>query len=131
MGRLAHREISRLRVEAMVTVVASRWETQPFTALEAMFQGCPVVCSDAGGCPESVTHGKTGRLARSGDPADFAAQLGATLDDPQGAATMGAAARQYVIETHSASKVASASLDLYRRVISLGHQQSRARTAIA
>ena len=34
-------------------------------------------------------------------------------------------------ETHSASKVAGEALQLYSRVISLGHQRTRARTAIA
>lgn len=116
-GRMANREIAALRVEAMVTVVASRWENQGYTALEAMYQGCPVVCSDAGGSPESVVHGRTGLLARSEDPADFARQIAAMLDDPVAAATMGAAARRHVIENHSASKVASESLALYERVI--------------
>jgi len=82
-----------------------------------MFQGCPVVVSDAGGSPESVVDGHTGLLARSEDAGHFASRLRAMVDDPQAAAAMGAAARRHVIETHSAAKVASESLLLYERLI--------------
>ena len=116
-GRLPNHEIAAIRVHAHVTVVASRWENPGYTALEAMYQGCPLVCSDAGGCPEIVSHGQTGLLARSEDPADFAVKIAAMLDDPAGAARMGAAARRHVIDNHSAAKVAGDSLALYGRVI--------------
>ena len=66
-----------------------------------------------------MTHGVTGLLARSEDPADFAVQLAAMLDDPQAAAAMGAAARRHVIGQHSATKVAQDALALYERVISI------------
>jgi glycosyltransferase involved in cell wall biosynthesis len=118
-GRMANRDIAALRVQAMVTVIASRWENQGYTALEAMFQGCPVVVSDAGGSPESVVDGRTGLLTRSEDAGHFASRLRAMVDDPQAAAAMGTAARRHVIETHSAAKVASESLLLYERLIAL------------
>ena len=101
----------------MVTVVASRWENQSYTSLEAMLQGCPVVSSDTGGCPEIISHGVTGLLARSGDASDLAAKLAMMLDDPQKAAAMGASAQAYVSEFHASSRVAAQSLGLYERVI--------------
>jgi glycosyltransferase involved in cell wall biosynthesis len=117
-GPVANREVAKLRTQAMVTVIASRWETAGYTVLEAMLQGCPVVSTDAGACPESVINGITGRLARSEDPDDFAAQILAMIDDPEAAQAMGDAARRYVIEQHSPNRVAAASIDLYRKVIS-------------
>jgi glycosyltransferase involved in cell wall biosynthesis len=117
-GRMPNREIAKLRTRAMVTVVASRWENQSYAVLETMFQGCPLVSTDAGGCPESVVNGVTGRLAKSEDSEDFAAQILAMVEDPQGARAMGQAARRYVLEQHSPKQVADASLDLYNKVIS-------------
>jgi glycosyltransferase involved in cell wall biosynthesis len=128
-GRMAHRDIARLRVEAMVTVVASRWENPGYTALEAMFQGCPLVCSDADACREIVSHGVTGRLARSGLPASFAAEISAILDHPEQASQMAAAARRYVLDQHAARKVADESLDLYRRVIASVRTSAHAEAA--
>jgi glycosyltransferase involved in cell wall biosynthesis len=116
-GRLANREIATLRAQAMLTVIASRWENQGYTVLEAMFQGCPIVSTDAGGCPESVINGVTGRLAKSEDSGDFATQILAMLDDPERARLLGQAARQHVIDLHSPDKVAAASLLMYRKVI--------------
>jgi glycosyltransferase involved in cell wall biosynthesis len=120
-GRMPNRDIARLRAAAMVTVVASRWENQSYALLETMFQGCPLVSTDAGGCPESVVDGVTGRLARSEDPQQFAAQVLAMIADPREAQTLGAAGRRYVLEKHAPAQVADASLALYARTVALAH----------
>ncbi len=117
-GPMPNREIAKLRVKAMVTVVASRWENAAYTVLEAMFQGCPLVSTDAGGCPESVINGVTGLLAKSEDPEDFATQLRTMLSDPEAAESMGRAARRHVIEHHSTASVATASIEMYEQAIS-------------
>jgi glycosyltransferase involved in cell wall biosynthesis len=116
-GRLGNREIAELRTRAMVTLVASRWENQGYTVLEAMYQACPVVCTDAGGCPESVIDGVTGRLARSEDPHDFAVKIACMLEDPEGAAAIGQGARRHVIANHAAAKVAAETLEAYREIV--------------
>jgi glycosyltransferase involved in cell wall biosynthesis len=116
-GRMANHEIANLRARAMMTVIPSRWENQGYTLLEAMLQGCPVVSTDAGGCPESVIDGVTGRLAKSEDPQDFAVQICAMLDDPLAAEAMGLAARRHVMEHHSATRVAASTLEMYQRLI--------------
>ena len=122
-GSMPNREVAQLRAKAFVTVSASRWENASYAALEALLQGCPLVLSDAGGNPEIVTDGVTGRLAQSENPASFAEQLLAMLDDPQAAARMGAAGRQFVQQLHSPAKIARDSLELYARVIA-GHTRT-------
>jgi glycosyltransferase involved in cell wall biosynthesis len=101
----------------MVTVIPSRWENSGYALLEAMFQGCPVVCTDAGGCPEHVVHEVTGRLARSGDPESFATEILAMVNDPAGAERLGQAARNHVLEQNAPRVVATASVQLYRRML--------------
>ena len=122
-GRMANEEIMALRTESMLTVIASRWENQGYALLEAMFQGCPVVSTDAGGCPESVVDGVTGLLAKSEDPESFSRQILALVNDPTRAEGLGRAARQHVIEEHSASKVVESALAKYVRIIE-GHRYS-------
>jgi glycosyltransferase involved in cell wall biosynthesis len=117
LGARSNRDVAQLRTRSMVTVISSRWENQGYAVLEAMFQGCPVVSTDAGGCPESVVHGVTGRLARSGDPESFAAEILAMLNDPADAERLGQAARRYVLEQHAPSVVATASVQLYRHML--------------
>jgi glycosyltransferase involved in cell wall biosynthesis len=121
-GPMANREIEKLRVKAMLTVVASRWENTGYTVLEAMLQGCPLVSTDAGGCPEAVMHGVTGRLAKSEDPDAFAVQFRSMLDEPKGAQDMGRAARLHIVETFAAAKVAAATIEMYQKAISNCHR---------
>jgi glycosyltransferase involved in cell wall biosynthesis len=116
-GSMPNREVAKLRTRAMVTVLASRMENQSYALLEAMYQGCPVVSSDAGGCPESIAHGVSGRLARSGDPDDFATQILAMIEDLEAARSMGEAARRHVLEHHAPARVADTALDWYSKVI--------------
>lgn len=106
-----------LRTQSMLTVVASRWENQSYALLEAMFQGCPVVSTDAGGCAESVVDGVTGVLAKSEDPESFSRQMLAVMNNKDRAEALGRAARQHVMEQHSAQKVVESALEIYARVI--------------
>jgi glycosyltransferase involved in cell wall biosynthesis len=116
-GRQPNDAVMTLRTKSMLTVVASRWENQGYALLEAMFQGCPVVSTDAGGCPESVVDGVTGVLAKSEDVECFSRQINAVVNDQARAEALGRAARQHVINVHSAHRVAEASLENYARVI--------------
>lgn len=127
-GRLPHAELPALRAAAMVTVVASRWESQCYTLLEAMAQGCPVVSTDAGACAEIVSHGKTGLLAKSEDPESFAARICAIFGDPAAAAAMGCAAQDHVRARFSAEAVVEATLDRFQTTIA-AHRSARSGTA--
>jgi len=121
-GPVANHEIAKLRVKAFATVVASRWENPGYTLLEAMMQGCPVVSSDAGGCPEVVRDWSTGRLAKSERQADFAEKIRSLLDDPERAAMMAVAGHRYVFDQHSAERVVRQTVEMYGRVVKMkGH----------
>jgi glycosyltransferase involved in cell wall biosynthesis len=124
LGPLDANEISKLRTRAMVTIIASRWENQSYALLEAMYQGCPVVCTDAGGCPESITDGVNGKLAKSESPEHFAQQLQAILDDPIAAEALGQAARRHVLEFHSMQRVAGDALKMYGDVIGNSREET-------
>lgn len=119
LGKLLPQDIYHVRTRALVTVIASRWENQSYTALEAMLQGCPVVSSDAGGQGETIEHGVSGLLAAAGNAEDLARQVKVCIDDPRRAAEMGARGRELVIERHAPERVVSQTLDAYRNAISL------------
>ncbi len=124
-GVLSPAEIGALRVGAAVAVVASRRESQGYAALEAMLQGCPVVCTDTSGLGEIVEHGVTGLKARPDDAEDLAAQIARLLADPELGAALGKAARAYVIERHSPAAVVRQTLDVYRRAIEQHRRHER------
>jgi glycosyltransferase involved in cell wall biosynthesis len=80
---------------ADVVVLASRSEGLPFTLLEAMALGKPVVATRVGGVPEVVEDGRSGRLVPCDDPAALASAVASVVDAPDRAA-MGARGRARV-----------------------------------
>jgi glycosyltransferase involved in cell wall biosynthesis len=117
LGRQPNKEIAKIRVSAMVTVIASRWENLGYTLLEAMYQGCPVVTSDAGGSSESVVDGVSALLAKTGDAISLAEKLMFVIENPIRAKGLGFEARQRILTDYSSDAVAEASLKFYTEAL--------------
>jgi phosphatidyl-myo-inositol dimannoside synthase len=66
--------------------------------LEASATGVPVVAGRSGGAPETVLDGQTGVVVDGRDVEQIAQAVGDLLADPQRAAAMGAAGRQWAVE---------------------------------
>jgi phosphatidylinositol alpha-1,6-mannosyltransferase len=66
--------------------------------LEASASGVPVVAGRSGGAPETVLDGETGIVVDGWDVGAIAASVGELLADPDQAARMGAAGRQWVVD---------------------------------
>lgn len=64
--------VTRLLGEASMAVVPSRWENFPFSCLEAMASGLPVIASPHGGMREIVDDGVSGWIARDSSPEGLA-----------------------------------------------------------
>lgn len=102
------RELSEIYRQATVSVVPSTFpEALGLTSLEAQASGVPVVVSDSGGLPETVSPGKSGFVFanRSAD------QLGELVVDLLGNASrrqeMAAAAREWAVQTFSWDAIAA------------------------
>ena len=100
---------------ADVVIVPSRSESFGLVALEAAACGVPVVASAVGGLLDVVVDGVTGVLVPGREPADYGAALAGVLDDPVGAAAMGAAAAEEA-RTYTWRATADRLADLYRRL---------------
>jgi glycosyltransferase involved in cell wall biosynthesis len=73
-----HEELRNARALCMV----SRWyEGLPLVVGEALAKGVPVISSDSCAGRDSVVHGETGLIFRSGEIGDLAEKLKALLDD--------------------------------------------------
>jgi glycosyltransferase involved in cell wall biosynthesis len=79
-----------------VFAMSSLFEGLPCAVVEAMSCGIPVVATAVNSVPEIVVSGKTGLLARPGDPRSLARALAYQLDHPLEAARMAEAARALV-----------------------------------
>jgi glycosyltransferase involved in cell wall biosynthesis len=88
-GRLGPEEMDGVRRRAAFAVAPSRWdEPCPYSVIEAMAAGRPVLASDAGGLPE-IVGGET-LAPRAVD--DWAEAMRELWRDPSSRATRGAAA---------------------------------------
>ena len=123
-GAMQPTAITRWRRRATVTVVASRWESQGYTALEAMLQGCPVICADTSGLRELVQDGVNGLLF-SGDSQDLASKMMELLTNPELAARLGGRARQDVLKYHDPARVAMETVAVYRDAQSNFRQEAK------
>lgn len=117
LGKQGSTTIAERRGQAMVTIVASRWENQSYTALEAMLQGCPIVSTDCGGQPEIIRHEETGLLARADDVDALTEQIARLLDTPALAEQLGRNARAHALAHHSPEVVARQTLAVYERAV--------------
>jgi glycosyltransferase involved in cell wall biosynthesis len=115
-GQLSSREIERLRPGHFATICASRFEVFPYTVLEAMASGCPVVASDVGGIPEIIRSGQNGMLFRSQSIDCLVSSVQSLLDNPDLAASLGDAARRSV-EDYRPEAAAALVAEFYEETI--------------
>jgi glycosyltransferase involved in cell wall biosynthesis len=119
LGKQPPSAIEKLRAQSALVIIASRWENQSYTTLEAMLQKCPVVASSSGGTAELISDGQSGRLFENKNPESLANEILEVLQSPADAAILGANARRYVQEKHAPSLVADATLIAYANAIQL------------
>jgi glycosyltransferase involved in cell wall biosynthesis len=117
LGQVPSGELGRLRRQARVTVVCSRYETFGLTLTEAVTSGCPTVATRVGAFVEIVQDGVNGLLCAPENPTDLADRIVALLDDDGLAAKLG---RQAAIDgrnRYEASHLALQASEHYARLI--------------
>lgn len=69
-------ELEKYVSEAKVVVLPSEWyENGPYSAMEAMAKGRPLIVSNLGGLPELVNDGKNGYIFEAGNDKDLADKI--------------------------------------------------------
>jgi glycosyltransferase involved in cell wall biosynthesis len=106
-------DVSRLLPAFDVFAMSSLWEGLPCSIVEAMTCGIPVVATAVNSVPEIVISGKTGLLARPGDPASLSQALAYMLDHPADAARMAATARTQIGEQFRADLMGQELMEVY------------------
>jgi glycosyltransferase involved in cell wall biosynthesis len=106
-------DLDRLIPAFTVFCLSSHMEGLGTSLLDAMAFGVPVVATAAGGIPEAVMDGLTGRLVPPRDPDALAAALVEVLADPARRAAWGRAGRQRFEERFTADRMVEATLATY------------------
>lgn len=111
-------DVPELLSRASCFLLTSDYEGCPYTVLEAMAAGLPVVATATGGLPELIADGETGLLAEPGSPASVAAALARVLEDSSRARALGEAGRRRVSERFSRERMVRETAELYDEVAS-------------
>jgi glycosyltransferase involved in cell wall biosynthesis len=106
-------DLDRLLPAFAVFCLSSRLEGLGTSLLDAMGFSRPVVATAAGGIPEAVEDGITGRLVPPGDAAGLARALAEVLQDPALRQSFGAAGRRRFLERFTADRMVDRTLEAY------------------
>lgn len=117
VGLCTPQRISELRRECFLTVVCSRLENFPYSVLEAMAAGSPLVITAGYGDGDMVKHRSTGWVVRAEQPHSIAAAMREAFANPTEAAQFGAAGRARCYEVYSPERVGEQMEALYTRVL--------------
>ncbi len=98
---------------ADVCVVPSLYDNAPYTVLEAMSTGKPLVASRVGGIPEYIEEGKTGLIVEPGNSQILADALIDLLTDQDKRQKFGEEARQRILNIFDKEAVARETIKAY------------------
>ncbi len=83
VGFKSGEELKKLISEAVCSVYPSTWyENCPFSVMESIMYGTPVVGADIGGIPELIDEGETGFLFESGNTEAFTGAIKKITNNP-------------------------------------------------
>lgn len=120
-----------LLARARISVVPSRWENFPYTCVEAMASGLPVLASPEGGMAEMIEDGRTGWISAAATPAALAATLERALATPPARlAGMGEAASVAIRHMCDPQRVTAQHMEFKRAVLERGPHRSSPRPAL-
>jgi glycosyltransferase involved in cell wall biosynthesis len=108
-------DIPAILAAADIAALASLWEGNPLSVMEAMAAGKACAMTSVGAIPELIEDGRSGLLAVPGDAASLAEQLRAFVEDTGLRTRMGEAARRRAMARFDHSVMVSAYEDLYER----------------
>lgn len=124
---LGHRtDVPAVLAAANAFVLASDYEGNPLSVMEAMAAGRPVVATAVGGIPELITDGVDGLLVQPGSTRGLATGMLKLASNRELMSALGAAASETALARFSIEAMAKSYGDLYHR-LARGHN-NRQRT---
>ena len=114
LGFKSGAELQTLVAQAQAVIVPSRWpENMPFSILEALSAGTPVVAARIGGLPEIIRDGENGFLFEAGTASDLAQKINLLASLPADIAALAKQSVQHLsLERHRQDL-----LNIYQQVL--------------
>jgi len=116
-GQLNHSSVMSLRRKHFMTIIASQHEMMPYSVLEAMSVGCPIVATNVGGIPELIQDKRNGLLVPPQDVTAMTTACQTLLSDRGLAARLGRQARLDCRDSHGPDTIAKQTIAAYEETI--------------
>ena len=117
LGPCDSQHLDRMRREAALTLVASRYENFPMTVLEALAYGSPLVATNVGGIAEIVRNGENGWLVPGDDLNALADGILQGLSSADEAQRISVNAAEDTLKRYSPGKVATQTRSFYTHLL--------------
>jgi len=122
LGRLD--DMSAFYSSLDILVSSSRSEGYPINLLEAMANGLPIVATAVGEVPSIVRDHKTGLLVSPGDVQALTDATVSLLQNAEQRRCYGSAAKALAVQEHSASRMTSEIVEIYRHALQARERNS-------
>jgi glycosyltransferase involved in cell wall biosynthesis len=124
-GSMPRHELTAYLAQFPAAAVPSRWDNLPYTCIEAMCSGIPVLATATGGMAELITDGESGWVSPRPTPTDLAEALQRFLaTPPEARERMGRTAAEVVRRICSREEVVRHHIDWRRRVVQAASSRS-------
>ena len=114
------RDVGSFYQIADLFVMSSVQEGLGTAVIDALALAKPVVATHAGGIPEIIQDGESGRLVASADPAALAEGIIELLTNPEPAKQMGKRGQQVVRKNFSIDAMVEKNIKVYRHILAAG-----------
>jgi glycosyltransferase involved in cell wall biosynthesis len=111
-----------LRALDVLAIPSTGHEGIPQIGLQALACETPVVGSDAGGIPEIIQPGETGRIVKTSDARQLADAIEAALTKPEATRRMAKNGRRLVEQHHGLEHMLDRLMEIYRRRLEPGKE---------
>ena len=116
-GQIDRSSVMSLRLRHALTVVASQYEILPYSVLEAMALGSPLVATDVGGIPELIDDQRNGILVPSQDLNAMVAACKRLIDHPNLSARIGRQAWEDCVKLYAPDVIAKQTVAAYEEAV--------------
>jgi glycosyltransferase involved in cell wall biosynthesis len=117
-GYFPDKKLPKLYQAADVFAFSTFYEHHPFAVLEALSTGLPVVTTNVGGIPETISDGKDGFMCQPFNPKQFSDRILYLLEHPAAAQEMAFQARKTIEERFDWRIIVKKVLAVYNEVLS-------------
>ncbi len=117
-GYTPDEKLPKLYQAADLFAFSTYYEHHPFAVLEALSSQLPVVTTNVGGIPETITNGKDGFMCQPFDSREFSERILFLLDHPSAAEEMALQARRTILTRFDWRIVVQDVLKVYNEALS-------------